>query len=92
MTSASGVRLRRSNRRLKTRLAVVLMPFLLSVLAPVSVITPVAAQDQGTENSPEDIWSQEYISQIFPWAPESNDRLQFREYHDYFSMKARMQA
>tara|TARA_B100000925_G_scaffold276452_1_gene243613 strand:- start:957 stop:3053 length:2097 start_codon:yes stop_codon:yes gene_type:complete len=67
------------------------MPFLLSVLAPVSVITPVTAQDPGTENSPEDIWSQEYISQTFPWSPESNDKLQFREYHDYFSMKNRMQ-
>ena len=91
MTRPSRVRLRRSNRRLKTRLAVVLMPFLLSVLAPVSVITPVTAQDPGTENSPEDIWSQEYISQTFPWSPESNDKLQFREYHDYFSMKNRMQ-
>ena len=92
MNRAAGPTLRRANLGLRTRLVAVLMPFLLSVLAPVSVIAPVSAQDQGGENSPEDMWSEEYISQTFPWAPESNDRLQFREYHDYFSMKARMQA
>lgn len=66
-----------------------LMPLMLSVLAPVSLITPVGAQESDSGLAPEDIWSEEYTNQIFPWG--GNDRLQFREYHDYFSMKDRMQ-
>ena len=66
-----------------------LMPLMLSVLAPVSLIAPVDAQESDSGMAPEDIWSEEYSNQIFPWG--GNDRLQFREYHDYFSMKDRMQ-
>ena len=66
-----------------------LMPLMLSVLAPVSLIAPVGAQESDSGLAPEDIWSEEYTNQIFPWG--GNDRLQFREYHDYFSMKDRMQ-
>ena len=66
-----------------------LMPLLLSVLAPVALIAPVTAQEANENLEPEDIWSFTYSNQIFPWG--GNDRLQFREYHDYFSMKDRMQ-
>ena len=66
-----------------------LMPLMLSVLAPVSLIAPVDAQESDSGMAPEDIWSEEYSNEIFPWG--GNDRLQFREYHDYFSMKDRMQ-
>ena len=66
-----------------------LMPLMLSVLAPVSLIAPVDAQESDSGMAPEDIWSEEYSNQIFPWG--GNDRLQFREYHDYFTMKDRMQ-
>ena len=66
-----------------------LLPLMLSVLAPVSLIAPVGAQESDSGMAPEDIWSEEYSNQIFPWG--GNDRLQFREYHDYFSMKDRMQ-
>jgi hypothetical protein len=66
-----------------------LMPLLLSVLAPVSLIAPVDAQDANDNLEPEDIWSSTYSNQIFPWG--GNDILQFREYHDYFTMKDRMQ-
>ena len=38
---------------------------------------------------PSDIWSEDYVNQYFPWG--GDDRVQFREYHDYFSMKDRMQ-
>ena len=37
------------------------------------------------------LWSEDYVNQIYPWAPADNDQLQFRAYHDYFSMKERMQ-
>ena len=66
-----------------------LMPLLLSVLAPVTLIAPVSAQETNENLEPEDIWSFTYSNQIFPWG--GDDRLQFREYHDYFSMKDRMQ-
>lgn len=39
--------------------------------------------------APEDIWSEDYIEDIYPWG--GNDRVQFKAYHDYFTMKARMQ-
>ena len=72
-----------------TTVMAMLLPLLLSLLAPVSLITPVAAQDAETGLAPQDIWSDEYTFQIFPWGGDS--RVQFREYHDYFTMKQRMQ-
>ena len=67
-----------------------LLPLLLSIFAPIALIGPANAQEAGEEVSPEDIWSDDYRNQIFPWY--GNDKLQFREYHDYFSMKERMQT
>ena len=67
-----------------------LLPLLLSIFAPIALIGPANAQEAGEELSPEDIWSDDYRNQIFPWY--GNDKLQFREYHDYFSMKERMQT
>ena len=70
-----------------------LMPLLLSVFAPVVMLSPVAAQDADTGVTPEEIWSSDYANQIFPWGPHGDyDQLQFRSYHDYFSMKERMQT
>jgi hypothetical protein len=67
-----------------------LLPLLLSIFAPIALIGPANAQEAGEELSPEDIWSDDYLNQVFPWY--GNDKLQFREYHDYFSMKERMQT
>ena len=78
-----------SHKRPRAPVAAMLMPLLLSVLAPVTMIAPVTAQDDGEGLSPQDIWSDEYAFQVFPWGGDS--RVQFREYHDYFSMKERMQ-
>ncbi|MDG1534015.1 MAG: M14 family zinc carboxypeptidase [Candidatus Thalassarchaeaceae archaeon] len=70
-----------------------LMPLLLSVFAPVVMLSPVVAQDADTGVTPEEIWSSDYANQIFPWGPHGDfDQLQFRSYHDYFSMKERMQT
>ena len=70
-----------------------ILPLLLSVAAPIAMVAPVEAQDADPGYAPEDIWSEEYAFQIFPWGPHGNfDQLQFREYHDYFSMKERMQT
>jgi len=69
-----------------------ILPLLLSVAAPIAMVVPVSAQEPETGLTPEEIWSSEYVNQIFPWGPHGNfEQLQFREYHDYFSMKERMQ-
>ena len=70
-----------------------LLPLLLSVAAPIAMVAPVSAQEPETGLTPEEIWSSEYVNQIFPWGPHGDfEQLQFREYHDYFSMKERMQT
>ena len=70
-----------------------LLPLLLSVDAPIAMVAPVSAQEPETGLTPEEIWSSEYVNQIFPWGPHGDfEQLQFREYHDYFSMKERMQT
>ena len=73
--------------------AAMLLPFLLSMLSPVALAPVTEAQEPETGTSPEEIWSNEYVNQIFPWGPHGDsEQLQFREYHDYFSMKQRMQT
>ena len=73
--------------------AAMLLPFLLSMLSPVALAPITEAQVSETGTSPEDIWSTEYVNQVFPWGPHGDyDQLQFRAYHDYFSMKQRMQT
>jgi len=81
---------RTANRRRVPALAL-LLPLLLSVLAPAILVAPAAAQEPEPEVNPEDIWSYDYAHQIFPWAISNNDQLQFRAYHDYDSMKLRME-
>ncbi len=51
-------------------------------------ITTNAQDDDSSGVSPDDIWSPEYINQIHPWG--GDDRIQFKAYHDYFTMKDRM--
>ncbi|MFQ3321856.1 MAG: hypothetical protein ACI9O1_000956 [Candidatus Thalassarchaeaceae archaeon] len=77
-------------RKYSNRLPIIalLLPLLLSIGAPLTLMPPVEAQEI-SEVSASDLWSDDYINQIFPWG--GDDRVQFREYHDYFSMKDRMQ-
>jgi hypothetical protein len=71
----------------------ILLPFLLSMLSPVALAPITTAQESDSGTSPEDIWSIEYANQIFPWGPHGDsDQLQFQSYHDYFSLKQRMQT
>tara|TARA_B100000579_G_scaffold437993_1_gene470647 strand:+ start:4212 stop:6473 length:2262 start_codon:yes stop_codon:yes gene_type:complete len=49
----------------------------------------VEAQDEPVEiNEPLDIWSKDYIDDVYPWG--GDDAAQFKEYHTYFTMKDRM--
>ena len=66
-----------------------LLPFLLSMISPVAMAPVATAQESSNGYSPEDIWSDEYLNQVYPWA--GDEKAQFSEYYDYFSMKTRMQ-
>ena len=65
------------------------LPILLSISAPITMVAPVQAQDSDSGRTPEEIWSEEYAFQVYPWG--GDEKAQFTEYHDYFSMKNRMQ-
>ncbi len=70
-------------------LSAMILPLLLSLFSPVAIAPNSSAQETQSEMLPEEIWSAEYINQQYPWG--GDDRAQFREYHDYFSLKNRMQ-
>lgn len=76
---------------LKTRPSfgfLICLPLLLSLLTP--MVASTIAQDEPAGLEPTDIWSDDYIDTIFPWAPASDRILQFKEYHTYETMKTRM--
>jgi hypothetical protein len=64
------------------------LPLLLSFAAPVA--ENAYAQEPSSGSTPESIWSQDYIDDIFPWAPANDRILQFKEYHTYETVKNRM--
>ena len=51
-------------------------------------ITETTQDDPPEGLAPEDIWSEDYANDVYPWG--GNDRIQFKEYHDYFTMRDRM--
>ena len=85
----------------KTSLTILLLPFLLSLLSPV-VISSAAQDEEPSAADPWEIWDEDgdYIScevngegdaeceYVFPWG--GDEVLQFKEYHSYETMKARM--
>ncbi len=73
----------------KGALVFLLLPFLLSFLSPVvsAGVEATAAADE-TGYAPEDIWHSDYAAHIFPWGGDA--QMQFKEYHSYETMKARM--
>ncbi len=64
------------------------LPLLLSFCAPVA--EHAYAQEPASGDAPEDVWSEDYINMIFPWAPANDEILQFKQYHTYDTMKTRM--
>jgi len=51
-------------------------------------ITTNAQDDDSSGNAPEDLWSEDYRNHVYPWG--GDDRIQFKAYHDYFTMRDRM--
>ena len=68
---------------------IICLPLLLSLVSPI-VVTANAQDEPITGTAPEDVWSDDYINDIFPWAPAGDDILQFKQYHTYDTMKTRM--
>ena len=67
----------------------ILMTLLLLNSLTLTASVGASAQDEEVSGaSPEDLWSPEYVYQVHPWG--GNDRIQFKEYHDYFTMRDRM--
>ena len=87
MSSAAPLALRTTSPR-PTLGFLILLPLLLSFAAPVA--ENALAQEPTTGNTPEAVWSDDYINMIFPWAPANDDILQFKQYHTYETMKTRM--
>ena len=61
------------------------LPLLLSLTSP--IVMTANAQDEPAEMAPADIWSEDYINMIFPWAPANDMDRQFKEYHTYETTK-----
>ena len=59
------------------------------MLSPV-IASTVKVQQEDAGDEPEEVWSEDYINDIFPWASEGERILQFKEYHTYETMKLRM--
>ena len=68
--------------------AILLTLLLLNSLALTGSIGTNTQDDTSEGLEPEDIWSDEYVYQVHPWG--GNDRIQFKQYHDYFTMRDRM--
>ncbi len=82
---------RPDDRRGSLRGSVIVLAFLF--LFSLCSLQPAAAQDSGV--APEDIWSSDYANWVYPWSTSPGadaDRVQFKAYHDYFTMRSRMQS
>ncbi|MGY8755445.1 MAG: M14 family zinc carboxypeptidase [Candidatus Poseidoniales archaeon] len=71
----------------KRSVAILLLPFLISILAPMVSNLASAEVEEGSM-TPEETWSEDYLNYVFPWG--GNEQIQFKEYHTYESMKTRM--
>ena len=75
----------RRQRSAFTAIFLLMMPMMLTSVASTMSVT-LDEDDSG--NTPEGIWSADYVNSVHPWG--GDDRVQFKEYHDYFSMRERM--
>jgi len=78
-----------SNRVQLGVLMLMLVPLLASSSMPM-IVGEATAQSEPLEPNftPNDLWSDEYVAWEFPWG--GDERVQFKQYHDYFTMRDRM--
>lgn len=90
--SQHSVPMRQNNAR-----AILVMLFLVPLMMSGGIAvaatnaTVESAQQEPTGLAPTDIWSDDYVNETYPWAEADEDTLQFKAYHDYDSMRTRMQ-
>ena len=58
------------------------------MLTSVSSTVATSFEENESGNTPEGIWSTDYANHVHPWG--GDDRVQFKQYHDYFTMRQRM--
>ncbi len=58
------------------------------MLTSVSSTVATSFEENESGNTPEGIWSDDYANHVHPWG--GDDRAQFKQYHDYDSMRQRM--
>ena len=58
------------------------------MLTSVSSTVATSFEENESGNTPEGIWSEDYANHVHPWG--GDDRVQFKQYHDYDSMRQRM--
>ena len=79
-----------SKRRQRSAFIAIFILMMPIMLTSVSSTVATSLNENESGNTPEDIWSEDYINMIFPWASANDDILQFKQYHTYETMKTRM--
>ena len=77
-----------SPRRQRSAFTAIFLLMMPMMLTSVSSTMSVTLDEDDSGNTPEGIWSADYVNSVHPWG--GDDRVQFKEYHDYFSMRERM--
>tara|TARA_A100000164_G_scaffold230489_1_gene204484 strand:- start:340 stop:2490 length:2151 start_codon:yes stop_codon:yes gene_type:complete len=77
-----------STRRQRSAFIAIFILMMPIMLTSVSSTVATSFNENESGNTPEGIWSTDYANSVHPWG--GDDRIQFKEYHDYFSMRERM--
>jgi hypothetical protein len=77
-----------STRRQRSAFVAIFLLMMPMMLTSVSSTMATSLDENESGNTPESIWSSDYANSVHPWG--GDDRIQFKEYHDYFTMRERM--
>lgn len=90
--SQHSVPMRQNNARAML-VILFLVPLMMSggIAVAATNATVESVQEEPTGLTPTDVWSTDYANDIYPWAEADEAALQFKSYHDYDSMRTRMQ-
>lgn len=77
-----------SKRRQRSAIVAIFLLMMPLMLTSVSSTVATSFEENESGNTPEGIWSDDYANHVHPWG--GDDRVQFKQYHDYDSMRQRM--
>ena len=75
-------------RRQRSAFVAIFLLMMPIMLTSVSSTVSTSFDENESGNTPEGIWSADYANHVHPWG--GDDRIQFKQYHDYDSMRQRM--